>query len=608
MTVFGIPRDNLTFLWSDTELARLGSSFREKFIFVGGGKTYDHDTIMQWFNFTTSTNATSWEVVYSDVAKLFLLSPLCLILMCQVGWGMMQAGASRVESAATPFLANILTLGVSVLSVWSVGYAFARSDGAAPLGYSNWFSHDFESHKALDWLLHFCACVTTANIASSGGLERCPLYVHVIVTSTISGLLCGVVNRWTWHQDSWTILQAPLHGAPFTDLGGSGVIHVVGGSAALVATYMLGPRFYRIRPRPSKIIFNDLDGHSLPLEMLGWYLCFVCITCTNFVRATVTCITCSTVVHRLAMAASNSLVAGGASAISTGLTVHLLTNLLGLRRFHYSLCRMTANGALLGLVSVAAGCHVYAHWAAFVIGVTSTVGYVTWSAILYALRVDDPVGAVAVHLGGGLWGLACGPLFTPGSGLLFAHHSGRATLALLWNVLTGLLLAGCSAFVTGIALLVPRLLSCVPLSHSRQIHGMDMEYLGQQAYPDNDRMTPFNTDVIEDRERFEDSHVTLSNSPAPSVTSPISPMSLSLVKSPMSKQIMTLPPFETLDMCDIEMAARSPGSKSLPSFSRSPGYADRRVWFWGERLADQVAPATPTRGYRDEDMLRDVEF
>ena len=78
--------------------------------------------------------------------------------------------------------------GISAVAFWAVGYAIARSEGFMALGYNDWFAHDSGSSLSIDWFLYFSLVLTTVNIASSGGLERCPLWVTALVSSSIAGI------------------------------------------------------------------------------------------------------------------------------------------------------------------------------------------------------------------------------------------------------------------------------------------------------------------------------------------------------------------------------------------------------------------------------------
>ncbi|XP_060600790.1 uncharacterized protein LOC132754211 [Ruditapes philippinarum] len=130
------------------------------------------------------------------------------------------------------------------------------------------------------------------------------------------------------------------------------------------------------------------------------------------------------------------------------------------------------------------------------------------------------------------------------------------------------------------------------------IAGIDMVFLQQQAYPSGDIVTPFTTDFIEDREGFIDSNPT-----SPQTTNMTSPSShtfsgLNLQELPAHYDIQN--PYYKLDV-DL---------RSMPSFIHSPGDSDRRVWFSGDSLRDQVAPMTPIIDYhtRDADRWEDIEF
>ncbi|XP_045176371.2 putative ammonium transporter sll0108 [Mercenaria mercenaria] len=595
-SLFGLPRDILGNLTDSRELVADGERMVEK-LKVVGGKDLGEETgrVLDIFGQTVSDSSHD-AVLFTMVTQLYTIVPVILIVFCQIGFAMLQSGASRVESAAVPFITNILVLVTSCLSFWAVGYALARSDGLTMLGYHQWFSHEFEPKLSIDWLLHFSLVLTTANIATSGGLERCPIYVNCLLSPIIAGVVAALSDRWAWHRDSWTMVYSPFQGVAYKDQGGSGVIHMVGGSSALVLSLLLGPRYSRIRDSRSRILFNDLDGHSLPLELIGWYFCVVCFFCCNCVRLTTTCITCHSISNTVARAVVNSVISAASASLSTVVFVYLMKTLMGRKRFHYLISRQLANGAVIGIISVAAGCDSYPHWAAFVVGLTSAVGYVVWCQVLYFLRIDDPIGVISVHLGGGLWGVICVTLFREKTGLVFADQTSVAGLAIVWNVTIAVTMATLSAVLTGAVLLIPRILDMVPIQHGKELQGVDVAFLGQQAYPSGNTVSPFTTDIIEDREEFIDSNPA---SPQTTVTSPLSYTFSGFRPDNLPAIYDMKNPYEKLEI-DL---------KSLPSFTRSPGDTDRRVWFSGESLRDQVAPMTPIIDYSiDSDRWEDIEF
>ncbi|KAH3888224.1 hypothetical protein DPMN_012255, partial [Dreissena polymorpha] len=567
-----------------------------------------HNDIMSLFRFNVTSTQSDWVNMYTTLAETIALCPIVVILLSGVGFAMVQSGASRVENAAFPFINNLLTMALSSMSVWSVGYAIAMSEGSSVIGFGQWFSHEFETQFSSHWLVQICICTTTAHIVTAGGLERCPLHVYCMLVPAISGFGCSLAIRWVWNSDGWNQLYCPFGGVAYRDYGGSGVIHVVGGASALVLTYVIGPRYSRIRRRDAGILYTDLAGHSIPLEMLGWYLTFICLLCCNCMRVTVTCISCQTIAQVISRAVINSLIASATTALFIVIITHIITTLVGRHKFHYLPSRVLANGAICGLAAVAAGCNVYAHWAAFVVGVTSSFGYLFWSELLHLLNVDDPVGAIAVHFGGGLWGVVCVQIFAEGSGLLFADSSSQAGLALLWNVLTALLLAVGSGILTILVLQAPRILHTIPLAYRQELQGLDQLSLKQHAYPDGSKDTPFKTEVIEDSECFVNVTSGSPQSPTMSVTSPTS---FALFKSPnrskLPGNIDLFAPFHSVSATDVRSLLRSPGVKSLPSFCRSPGYLDRRVWFYSDQtlVQNQVAPGSPVIDYpQDGDPYR----
>ena len=209
----------------------------------------------------------------------------------------------------------------------------------------------------------------------------------------------------------------------FYDFAGSGVVHLAGGTCALVGAIMLGPRIGRFGPGGENL---PMPGHSVPFISLGAFiLIFGFFAFNGGSQAQITGAKDGEVVAR---AVVNTLL----GCIGGGLAVLITTKIF--RGGKWSLVQLI-NGCLagkdeslrlqssssLGMVSVCAGCDAFMPWAGTVVGTIAGVLYIFFSKLMTMLRIDDPLDAVAVHMGSGLWGLVAAPLFLPDGDCQHCH-------------------------------------------------------------------------------------------------------------------------------------------------------------------------------------------
>ena len=241
--------------------------------------------------------------------------------------------------------------------------------------------------------------------------ERAQLLAYLIYTTVITGLIYPVVVHWVWDANGWASAfntntdssDGPLLGGQI-DFAGSGVVHMTGGVAALVAAAVIGPRSGRFEGggRVGKPV--PIKGHSSVLQVLGTFILW--LGWYGFNPGSTLGITAT----GYAQAAARVVVTTTLSAASGGITVCLLEKTLGSKIWDVgSVC----NGILAGLVSITAGCSVTYPWAAALIGHLG--GFVYFGAskmVLNVAKIDDPLDAFAVHGACGFWGCIATALFS----------------------------------------------------------------------------------------------------------------------------------------------------------------------------------------------------
>ncbi|CAD7695064.1 unnamed protein product [Ostreobium quekettii] len=377
---------------------------------------------------TTHLNAEGRQGQLSaDLDILWLLFGAYLVFFMQCGFALLEAGSVRAKNTKNILLKNILDTALGSLVWWAWGYPFAYGEnGKYPnefIGGTNFFMSNSDDVSPREnevdfnnankyfalWLFSWAFATTATTIVSGAVAERCQFRAYVIYTIVLTGLVYPVVVHWAWSAEGWlSPFRVDENGEPdvflshtvgFIDFAGSGVVHMTGGGAALMAATVLEARYGRFSAEGKPI---GLPGQSVALATLGvfilwfgWYG-FNPVSTAAFYNSMYVASKC---------AVTTTLAASAGCA--TVLTMHIF--LEGAPDITPAL-----NGILAGLVSITAGCSVVEPYASVVIGMIGGVVYKASSASLLKLRIDDPLDASPVHFFCGMWGVfAVGLFATP---------------------------------------------------------------------------------------------------------------------------------------------------------------------------------------------------
>jgi len=285
-----------------------------------------------------------------------------------------------------------------------------------------------------------------------------------------------IVTHWAWDENGWLYVGVEYTkdnvtmAVTYQDFAGSGVVHVLGGSIALVGAATLGPRIGRfVNGSPQMIL-----GHTVPKAALGGFILFFGFLAFN--GGSQGSISSPGDADIVALAIVNTVIGGSAGALTA-----MIIKRLGFAEKHWSLL-FTINGGLAGMVSLCAGCNAVHPYAAFVIGIIAGMAYVAWSTLMLRVRVDDPLDAVAVHFGGGFWGVLAAPIFNRESGIFYAadEHSFRL---FGWNLLGLLAIVAWSVVMAFILFFTLRLTKQLRVREEIELKGLDIPKHGEPAYP-----------------------------------------------------------------------------------------------------------------------------
>ncbi len=411
-------------------------------------------------------DGTAWASA-RGVDTMWVLLAAFLVFFMQAGFGMVEAGFIRAKNACNILTKNFLDYCVASIMFFLIGYAFMFGRGNGFIGLSGFGLSGAAGTgpETVDlfgfWLFQAAFCGAAATIVAGGMAERMKFPAYLIYTAVISGLIYPIIGHWVW-GGGW------LAEIGFADFAGSTVVHATGGWVAFVGTVLLGPRIgkYTARGEPKAI-----PGHSIPLAALGVFLLW--FGWFGFNPGSTLAVGRGEAIGLVAM---NTNLSAAAGAISAMLTVWLL--------FGKPDLSMTMNGALAGLVAITAPCAFVSGSAAILIGLVGGAIVVIGVAMLDRLRVDDPVGAVAVHGMNGVWGtLAVGlwgqkALGLGRDGLLHGGGLGQLGIQALGTVCVSLF-----AMVTmGIVFYLTRSTVGLRVTREEELRGLDIGEHGMEAY------------------------------------------------------------------------------------------------------------------------------
>lgn len=432
----------------------------------------------------------------STVDTFFLLFAGSLVFLMQLGFAMLCAGSVRAMNVQNILLKNMLDACGGAFGFYTVGYAIAyggNGDDSSTtfVGRSNfYFQDDLESeNEYISWFFQFAFAATAATIVAGSIAERCKLSAYFCYSMALTAFIYPVVvhSIWDSHGFMSTGNDNPLFDIGMIDFAGSGVVHMTGGCAALVAASILGPRLGRFHDQNGQELDPPqvFEPHSVTLQVLGTFILW--FGWYGFNPGSALGVSAVGIDQVIALSAVTTTMAA-ASGLMSGLFVNYIMF------YHYEgqgVFDLTAamNGLLSGLVGITAGCSVVQPWAAIIIGIMAGPIYILSSKLLIWLKIDDAVDAIPVHLVNGMWGCIATGLFADptlvqsaygisGEGGLFY---GNVNLILCEVIGIFWILGWVSATMTPLFLILKRF-DLFRVSESDEMQGLDFPKHGKHAY------------------------------------------------------------------------------------------------------------------------------
>ena len=333
------------------------------------------------------------SAVSSEVFSVWFLIGAALVFWMQAGFAMVEAGFTRAKNTGNIIMKNLMDFCIGTVVFILIGFSLLLGEDLVGLIGKPGFDI-FTGYADFDWsnfVFNLVFCATTATIVSGAMAERTKFLSYCIYSAVISALIYPIEAHWIW-GGGW------LSQLGFHDFAGSCAIHMVGGISALIGAALLGPRIGKYtKDESGKIIkVNAFPGHNITIGALGVFILWLGWYGFNGAAATS--------VEQLGSIFVTTTIA---PAIAT--VVCMIFTWIKYGKPDVSMC---LNASLAGLVAITAGCDVTDAFGAIVIGAVAGVLVVFGVWLLdYKLRVDDPVGAVAVHCLNGIWGTLAVGLF-----------------------------------------------------------------------------------------------------------------------------------------------------------------------------------------------------
>ena len=412
----------------------------------------------------------------------WLLITATLVLFMQAGFAMVEAGFVRTKNVTNILMKNVLDACLGAIVYMAVGWAFAygvNADGEAGgfIGMGNFFLNDFSDYAS--WFFQFAFAATAATIVSGAMAERTKFSAYLVYTVLITGFVYPIVTHWIWDGNGWltAFSDDPMNGVGMVDFAGSTVVHSVGGWAALCGAIIVGARKGRFTD--GKV--TAFPGHSLPLGVLGVFILWVGWYGFNPGSTLGLSGGFYNDAARVAVTTTLAAGAGGATAMVVSWLQHGKSDL-----------SLTLNGLLGGLVAITAGTATIEPIWAIVTGAIAGIIIVYGVMLLDALKIDDPVGAVPVHLMNGAWGTLAVGLFSS-QALMGSVYGVDSTYGILFGggsdlfitQIVGIVAVGAWTVVTSsIIFLAIKFTIGIRVSDAEEDAGLDVYEHGMEAYPE----------------------------------------------------------------------------------------------------------------------------
>ncbi|MDF1878843.1 ammonium transporter [Sulfurimonas sp. SAG-AH-194-C20] len=377
------------------------------------------------------------------IDTFYTLFCMVLIIFMVPGFAMLEAGLVRTKNVSSVLTVNTMIYAVASMSFLLVGYTLA---------FGSWENSSMSIWAAFMFQMAFVG--KTINIMSGGVSERVKIIPLMFFTIIMGGLIYPSIVNITWGANFLADTFLDIH---MYDLAGSTVIHSTGGWALLAAIMIMGARKGRYKDGKIRVV----PASNVPLVVLGALLLW--IGWFGFNGGSVGSISSVENADLVAKTIMNTNTAGLAGAIIAGFIMYVRYKLFDIT--------MVLNGALGGLVAVTAGPDLYDMYTPILIGLIGGALVVFAVPLFDKLKLDDPVGALSVHLVNGIWGTLAVGIFVDSVSIV--------------EQIKGIVIVAIFAFVSSyVVLFIINKIIPFRAEDDVQVEGLDVNEVGVEAYPE----------------------------------------------------------------------------------------------------------------------------
>lgn len=398
----------------------------------------------------------------SSIDTVWVAICAALIFQMEGGFALLEAGFVRAKNAMSIIAKVIIDITFGGIAFYAVGFGIAY--GAS----NGWFAFDtgimdtdlglgLTVSNKLFWFIQLGFAMAAISIVSGAVAERMKIWAYALFVVIFCAIMYPLAANWVWNPDGW------LANRGFNDFAGSAAVHAMGGFAALAAAIVLGPRLGKYQKNGE---LTPIPGHNLPLAAVGgfvlWFGWFG-FNPGSTLAAVGNWELIGTVV-------TNTFLASAAGGISTMVYTYF--------RYGQIDITMAINGVLAGLVAITAGCNIVDSNSAIIIGAIAGVLVDVAVILIDKIKIDDPVGAIAVHGVNGLFGTIAVGLFAIERGLFYGGG-----FSLLSTQIIGVLSIGLFSFtVTFLLMKLMKKTIGIRISRSEENSGIDAVTFGVESY------------------------------------------------------------------------------------------------------------------------------
>ena len=403
--------------------------------------------------------------IESDLTIMWITIAGFLVFFMHAGFTLVEAGFTQSKNAVNIAMKNLMAISVGTIVYWLIGYSLMY--GETTNGFFRWsgFFTETAPHELFFQTMFAATCATIVSGAVAG---RTKYSVFAIFAVVITGFIYPIAGGWEWNTDGW-LNSADFMPTEFIDLAGSSIVHAVGGWAALVGAYMVGPRLGKY----VKGKVEAIPGHNKVLATLGvmalWFGWFGFNGGSQLAWGGDNTVAATTIV----LLTNLSAAAGAIGALFTTWLWYGKPDIV-----------QTLNGALAGLVSITAGAANMDPYGAFFAGLIG--GIIVVFAIEFIekkLKIDDAIGASSVHGVVGVWGTLVIGLWGIDSKGGIGLFNGGGTDQLISQLIGALAYTFWAAVLAYIFFYILKISIGLRVTKEEEIEGLDIAEHGIRAYP-----------------------------------------------------------------------------------------------------------------------------